>query len=147
MKLDNTLLKIIGIIQQEVKEKYKLELSVQEIAEVIQTQIEVTKEGISKGISVCWYRFCKFIYTDRGVRKTETIKALNSIDREYQDYPELVKQLRQEVILQSSDKKKAYLAKGKEQTVGLKAEEVKKVESVNKVNVTLFKQINSKHSK
>ena len=147
MKLDNTLLKIIGIIQEVVKEKYKLELSTQEIAEVVQTQIEVTKEGISKGISVTWYRFCKFIYTERGKRKSETNKAISSIEEEYQGLPDVIKTLKNEVILNSAERKKQLLAKGKEQSVGLKAEEVKKVESVNKVNITLFKQINSKHSK
>ena len=83
----------------------------------------------------------------RGKRKSETNKAFNRIEEEYQGLPDIIKALKDEVIINSADRKKELLAKGKEQGVGLKAEDVKKVESVNKVNITLFKQINSKHSK
>lgn len=148
MKLDNTLLKIIDIIRLEVKEKYKLELSTQEIVEVIQTQIEATKLGLSKGISVTWYRFCKFIFSERATRKAEVIKQLKQIDTDYEGSSlEDLDKLKQQVIIESAEKKREYLAKGKEQDVGLKIEDVQKVQTVNKVNVVLFKQLNAKHSK
>jgi hypothetical protein len=148
MKLDSTLLKIIETIKDEIKVKYKLEFSTQEIVEVIQTQIEVTKQGFAKGISVTWYRFCKFIYSERGIRKTETIKKLDRLLIDYEGAStEDINKRREEIIIESAEQKRRLISKGKEQDVGLKAEDVKRAEPVNKVNMVLFKQVNAKHSK
>ena len=148
MKLDNTLTRIIDTIREEIKVKFNVELSNQEIVEVVQTQIEVTKQGLSKGISVTWYRFCKFIYSDRYKRKSEVIKKLSEIDIDFEGKsPEEIQRIKEELIIRKAEEKRAYLAKGKEQTVGITAEEVKNTDSVNKVNLVLFKPINSKHSK
>lgn len=139
MKLDDTLIRILEQIKEEVKVKYNLTIGIEEVHQVINVQIEATKLGFIKGISVTWSKFCKFIYTERYNRKIDTINKLNKIDLDSPDLSlEEKLKLREEIILQSYIKKTSYIKTKKKE---LKGKEVLTSKSINKTKLTLFKNI------
>jgi nucleoid DNA-binding protein len=97
MILDNTLTKIINIVIQEVKDKYDVEYSVEQIFNIVNTQMEATKLGFVKGITVHWSRFGKFVYSKRYDRKMETIRYSRELEQQEQSL-ELSAQDREQLL-------------------------------------------------
>lgn len=144
MRLDDTLLKIIKIIKEDVKAKYKVEYDVDEIFEVINTQIEATKLGFSKGITVHWIRFCKFVYTERNARGKEIDKFAKDLVLNRDDLTDVEKEfLLRNKIKEQAIKKKKLLALGNS-NINSTSEEVINAPVVNKMSFTLFKNITNK---
>lgn len=101
MILDDTLTRILNTIKADVKEKFNKDYSIEELNEIVDSQIDATKLGFIKGVTVHWTRFCKFVYTNRYNRKMDTIKKLNLIGENTNLSPlEKIKQ-RKEVIIES----------------------------------------------
>lgn len=136
--MDATISKILKVIQEEVKINFNKEFSEEDLQGVVNAQIEATKLGISKGITVSWDRFCKFIFTDRYDRKMDTISQLNHIKKYSEDLSlEEQAKLNEEIIIASHQKKKAYLQ------VSVKGEvtptaKVLKTKNKNKLTVQFF---------
>lgn len=103
MKLDNTLSRIIITIQEEVKEKFNKEYSIEELHDVIDSQLEATKLGFTKGISVHWHRFCKFIYTDRANRKKHIYKQIERLVEDDVLTPQEIESIRKQLIIDSEE--------------------------------------------
>lgn len=68
MKLDDTIKEIIEQIIIDVKNKYGITFSIEEIYSCIDSQIEATKIAFVKGISIHWIKLGKFIFTERNKR-------------------------------------------------------------------------------
>ena len=96
MRLDDTLIKILNTIKLEVKEKFDKDYDIEELHDVVQTQIEATKLGISRGIVVHWARFCKFVYT----KKVENLQTVNRFAEKVARNEELSSQEKEELIKQ-----------------------------------------------
>ena len=143
MKLDNTLEQILEELKDELKNDLGEELSIEEIHEIVQSQIEATKLGIAKGISVHWYGFCKFLFTDRKTRKVNVGKAFErkGLDKfsEEDKQSELGKSIikahgiiKNEVISNETNKSSSSL------------EDLNNIETKHGIKLTLFSNITRK---
>lgn len=111
MILDQTLQKIIDQILLEIKDKYGIDSSTEEIFEIINTQIEATKLGFKNSITVHWSRFCKFVYTRRGERKSEVIKFKHKLKDLEEDLSlNEIEGLTNNFIKDNAKEKKNYIA-------------------------------------
>lgn len=144
MKLDDTLLKIFVTIQQEVKEKFNVELSVQELFEVVNTQIEATKLGFSKGVTVYWERFCKFAYTERST----TRKDLKKVKQILAEQDHLTAQEKEEIlrssIIEKAKRKKALIKNSSGLSKKESLDTVLNAPTITNVKMLLFKNITKK---
>lgn len=89
MKLDDTLISILEEIQIKVADKKDIELSIEEIHNIVDFQLQSTVMGISKGFDVSWSRVGKFIFTDKKARRTErnlTFAEIESLKRMNPNY-------------------------------------------------------------
>lgn len=111
MKVDSTLARILLIIQEEVKEKYNTTLTVEQIHKVVCVQIEATKRGIRKGLTIHWSRFGKFVFTNKSKLKLETIKLTNLLEHTEGLLPHEKLEIRKEKIIELSTIKKEYIKK------------------------------------
>jgi hypothetical protein len=116
MILDDTLIKMFTQIKEEVKAKYNVEYSIEEIHSIVDVQIEATKVGISKGITVIWHRFCKFVFTNKYVRKEEVKLYQNHIDSIEDLSQEEKDKLKYDKVIESARQKKNHKANSKKVT-------------------------------
>ncbi len=149
MKLDDTLIKIFTTIQQEVKDKYGIEYDIEDLHGIVNTQIEATKLGFSKGITVHWSRFCKFVFTDRANRKKETQRFAETVASHEDLLPHEKEQLIKEYIVATGENKRAILAGSRTDRhfISSTVEEVVQTETVNPVKTLMFTNIIRKHTK
>ena len=152
MKLDNTLVGIFTKIQKEVQDKFGIEYSIEELVSIVDVQIEATKLGFSKGITVHWERFCKFAFTNRLKRKNEVKKYINEVkenenlsleEKESLIHAKLIESLEEKVTL----KKKANTNRAGSTNNVFKAEDVLEHKQVNTPTTTLFTNLLRKKSK
>lgn len=94
MVLDNVLAEIIVQTQKELKAKYDIDLTFDEVVDIIDIQLTATSFAFSRNVSIYWKGFLKFIWTDRRNRsayKKELFgsiadKELNLTDKEREYY-------------------------------------------------------------
>lgn len=110
MILDATLIKIFTTIQKEIKTKYKAEYSIEEIHSIVEVQIDATKVGISKSVTVVWHRFCKFVFTNKYKRKEDIFALKNTLDTDEDLSQEEKDRIVYNKVIESADKKKKYIA-------------------------------------
>lgn len=144
MKLDETLLEIILQIKDEVKEKYKVEMSEAEIYDCIDAQVEATKLGFSRGVTVVWSRFCKFVFSNRAIRRSEVRKTLEKLDDNEDITPQEREQRKKDKIISAYAEKKKYLTKEEKEKT---AKEVLDAPIITKTNIMLFKGISKNKRK
>ena len=147
MKLDNTLKEILITIQLEVKEKYNVDLSIESIHEVINTQFEATKLGFQKNITVHWSRFCKFVFTNRYERGVEITNFKNKLDIDNKLSPLEKENLLKDYIIEKTKEKKELIKHSSIQNSNsFNIEELNKIEK-GKSSKPSFVIINKKHKK
>lgn len=109
MKLDETLTRFLNEIQGEVSNEFGINLDIKQIHDIVETQIEATKLGISKGITVHWIRFGKFVFTD----KHNNFQDIKKLDSRLEDNDELLPhekiELRKHKIIEKADSRKQYI--------------------------------------
>ena len=107
MKLDDTLRSIIEQIIVEVKDKYGIHLTLEEVYNVIDSQIEATKIGFAKGISVHWIKFGKFLLSKRGDRKREVTRYVEDLEDDSTDLTQEEKDKRKKefIIIKAEERK------------------------------------------
>jgi len=139
MILDDTLIKMFTTIRDEVKDKYKVEYSIEEIQSIVETQIEATRVGISKSITVVWHRFCKFVFTNKYKRKEDIYLLKNTLDTNEDLSQEEKDKIIYSKVIESAGKKKEFLNNttnimSKQDTV----DTLLNKENVNKVSLKKF---------
>lgn len=114
MKLDDTLKRIMERIVVEVKDKYGIAVTLEDVYNVIESQIEATKIGFAKNISIHWIKLGKFLFTERSNRKKEIITYMNNINDEDTDLTnEQKEQAKKEFIVTKAEEKKKLTADAK----------------------------------
>lgn len=110
MILDDTLKGILEEIIEDVKIKYKRELTLEQIHKVVKVQIDTTIVGISKNISVHWKGMGKFLFNG-------TMKR----DKEINNYSEELESLDYNLTSQEKVtlKRNLILEKAKERDINL----------------------------
>ena len=79
MEVDNTIAEIVVEIQKRTKAKYNIDLTFEQVVEIINIQFTSTAFGFARNIPVYWKGFLKFIWTNRRRRNIEKRKLFNSI--------------------------------------------------------------------
>lgn len=147
MKLDDTLLGIFTKIQKEVQDKFGIEYSIEELNSVVDVQIEATKLGFTKGITVHWERFCKFVFTDRKTRKVENFNYMDELKERHDLLPQEKEALAKEKILEEAKKKKKYISDSTLSGNSSTVEDLIAAPVVNKTTLPFFKNITNKKAK
>jgi len=148
MVLDDTLKRILTTIQGEVQVKFKEELSIEQIHSVVNTQVEATKLGFSKGITVHWVRFCKFVYTAKNKRSKEVASYLDLLDNQGELTPQEILEAKRLFIIENSFKRKKIIA----EDIASRGNKGKTVEEITKLPTNtntpiMFKALHYKHLK
>lgn len=132
MKLDDTLKVIINKIIIEVKDKYGITFTLEEVFNCIDSQIEATKIGFTKGIAVHWIRFGKFLYTERNDRGKAITSYVNDLNDESTDLTSEQKEIKRKeyIIIKSEERKKIYKEQ-KTQSNKHSLDDIKHSESTN----------------
>jgi len=139
MKIDNTILDIFKTIKSEVKEKYKLEVSDEELLDIVNSQTEAFKLGILKGFNIAFTGFGKFVNIKRKDTAIESVKFVRNLQHLKELNPELDDvSLRQLYILQKS-KEKEELIKNSKTKKSLGADEVLEEENKSSFNSLRFR--------
>ncbi len=139
MIVDDTLIKMFTTIQAEVKAKYKVDYSIEEIQTIVDAQLEATKVGISKSVTVVWHRFCKFVFTNKYKRKEDIYLLKNTLDANEDLSQEQKDKIIYNKVVESAGRKKEYIANTtnimeKQETL----ESLLTKETVNKVSLKKF---------
>jgi len=71
MNIDNTLAKIITETQKAIAKEYGIDLTFEQVHEVIEVQLTSTVYALTKNIPIHWRGFLKFIWTNKRARKAE----------------------------------------------------------------------------
>lgn len=79
MEVDNTIAEIIVEIQKRTKDKYNVDLTFDQVVEIVDVQFNATAFGFARNVPVYWKGFLKFIWTNRRVRNIEKKKLFASI--------------------------------------------------------------------
>lgn len=148
MKLDETLTRFLKEIQEEVFKEFGISLSSEQIHDIIETQIEATKLGISKGITVHWIRFGKFVFTD----KCNTIKELKVLDQRLEDNEDLLPheklELRKSKIIEKANNRDTLLKNSTlRDTTPISAEVLINTPNMYKVKLPTFTALTNKFNK
>jgi hypothetical protein len=109
MILDDKLKSIIATIKNEVEEKYKKELSEEDIFNVIDSQIEATKEGIRRSITVHWFKFGKFLFTNKKVRMAKIQKNVEYLSNTGDYTNSEIEAIQKQLVIESAKEKKHYI--------------------------------------
>ena len=125
IKVDDTVSGIFDIIIKEVKNKYNVDLSSEKIYNIINCQIETTKLAITKGISIHWMCFGKFIFTDRRKIKLEIKAFKTELDSDDYNLSETEKdKLKDSFIIAKAIEKQKHIKGSKVQDNTLTLKEV-----------------------
>ncbi len=143
MKLDDTLDQIIEEIQEELKVDLGEELSIEEIHEVIQSQIEATKLGIAKGVSVHWYGFCKFLFTDRKTRQKNVFKDFERKGLDVHNEKDKTSELGKSIVVKHGIIKNEIISTETNKSSS-SLEELDNKETKHGIKITLFNNITRK---
>lgn len=110
MKLDDILKGIINQIIEEVKTKYGVTFTIEEVYNIVDSQIEATKIGFTKGISIHWIKFGKFIFSKKSERKKEVISYINDINEDTTNLTNEEKEKRKKdfIVLKGEEKKRIH---------------------------------------
>lgn len=127
MILDNTLTRILNTIKDEVKEKYKVDYSIEELNDIIDTQIKATRDGINKGITVHWSRFCKFVFTERANRKQRVSNIVDEARANNIDEEDIVKIKQNAIINEAIAKRKAIKKDSLKHNKGITGEDINNI--------------------
>lgn len=139
MIIDDTLIRMFTTIRDEVKAKYNVEYSIEEIQSIVEVQMEATRVGIAKSITVVWHRFCKFVFTNKYKRKEDIHRLKNTLDIDEDLSPEEKDKIIYDKVIESAGKKKAFIANTT--NIMEKQETVKSLlnkENINKVTIKRF---------
>jgi hypothetical protein len=149
MVLDDTLFRIITQIQKEVKVNFKTDLSVEQVHGVVNAQIEATKLGFSRGITIHWTRFCKFVYTAKQKRKIEIASYLDLLDNRGDKNPVEILEAKKLLVIKKAEEKRSIINNDRSNQGSFSStlEDIKKIEVSKNNNFITFKCLNSKHSK
>lgn len=129
---DPTIQSILEEIKVEVKQKYKIDLSKEEIYKVIKVQIASTILGISKHVSVHWRGFGKFVFNNT-VKRVKDINVFEAQIRS-EDYDLTEKE--------KLDLKKDFIAtKAREREANFKKQITAKSISVKELESKQDKQV------
>ena len=79
MIIDNTLNDIIIEIQNKVKTKYNIDLTTEQVVEIIDVQLSATVFGFARNVPIYWKGFLKFIHTNRRERAKEKKELFDNI--------------------------------------------------------------------
>ena len=79
MTIDNTLARIITEVQKETAVKFGIDLTFDQVHEVIEVQMTSTVYALTKNIPIHWRGFLKFIWTNKRARKAEFDPLFKSI--------------------------------------------------------------------
>lgn len=132
MKLDDTLKRIMEQVVVEVKEKFGITFTIEDIYNVIDSQIEATKIGFVKGISIHWIRFGKFLFTEQSKRKKEVRNYIADIDDENTNLTQAEKEQRKKVfIVLKAEEKKRVTEEQKSQKITHSLNYIKNTEDSN----------------
>lgn len=143
--IDDVFKSIFETVSKEVKEKYDIEYSIEEIYNVFNCQIETTKLAISKGISIHWTRFGKFVFTRRGERHSEYNKYVKEISSD--DYGlsvDEIEKLKKDFIIKKAIERKELISNSVKVKDGneLTVKEFLETKQVNPIKVNIFKPLN-----
>lgn len=123
MHIDNTIAEIITTVQKQVNDKYKLDLSFDTVAEIVNVQYVATSFAFARKIPIAWKGFVKFIWTDRTNRNKETKEILNEIDSPSYDLTEKQREYYRYLAIINSSKKLKEL-----KTIGINSKALTKEE-------------------
>lgn len=148
MKLDETLTRFLTEIQNEVLQERNILMSIEEIHSIIETQIEATKLGFTKGLTVHWARFGKFVFTD----KHNNVKEIRQLEQRLENNEDLLPHekitiKKNAIIAKAESRDKKIKESTLRTTQGITVESLMNVEDVNKVKPLMFVALNNKHSK
>ena len=139
MKIDETLLEIFDTTREIVKERYNIELSNEQLLNILNAQIEGFKYGVLKGFTVFFTGFGKFVNVKRKEVAIEGTKFVSNLEVLKQIYPDLDEvALRKEYIIQKAKEKEAIL-KGTLNPNSLTAEQVINSPDVSAYNKVQFR--------
>lgn len=68
MQLDNVLAEIIVEVQKRTKAKYDIDITFDQVVEMVNVQMTATVYGYARNITIYWKGFLKFIWTNRRER-------------------------------------------------------------------------------
>jgi hypothetical protein len=68
MQVDNTIAEIVVEIQKRTKAKYNVDVTFDEVVEMLDIQFTATAFGFARNIPIYWKGFLKFIWTNRRER-------------------------------------------------------------------------------
>lgn len=148
MKLDKTLTKILTEIQSEVLQERNIHISIEEIHSIVETQIEATKLGFAKGITVHWFKFCKFVFTN----KHNNVKEIKQLNQRLEDNDDLLPHekiaiKKNAIILKAESRDKLIKKSTLRTTESITVDSLMNIENVNIVKPLMFVTLTNKHSK
>ena len=79
MKIDNTLVRIITETQKAVADKYGIDLTFDQVHEVVEVQLTSTAFGLTRNIPIHWRGFLKFVWTNKRARQAQFNEVFSSI--------------------------------------------------------------------
>jgi len=79
MTIDNTLARIITEVQKATADRFGLDLTFDQVHEVVEVQMTSTVYGLTRNIPIYWRGFLKFIWTNKRARKAEFDPLFKSI--------------------------------------------------------------------
>ena len=145
MKLDETLSKILHNIIIEVEAQHGIRYSLEEIHNVVESQLNATELGVAKGLTVHWTGLGKFIYTDKANRQKFVFDEINKAALLNPDITtEEIEQITKDLVISSKIYKQNKIREGSlRNKVGNKSiEELKELPRVAVSDTKKFKFIN-----
>lgn len=146
MKIDDTLLEIFSETRKIVMEKYNIELSNEQLLNILNAQVEGFKYGVLKGFNIFFTGFGKFVNVKRkevAIEGTKFVKNLTALKQLHPELDEVA--LRKEYIIQKGKEKQAIL-KGTNKPIGLDAEEVLEAPDASTYNKLQFRPMHRTRS-
>lgn len=80
MTIDNTLARIITETQKATAKEFGIDLTFEQVHEVIEVQLTSTVYALTKNIPIHWRGFLKFLWTNKRARKEEIKSLFNAIN-------------------------------------------------------------------
>lgn len=144
MRIDETITKVFEQIKVEVKEKFDVDISTKELYDIVRTQLDATRLGFSKLVSVHWLNWGKFIFVDKYNRKNKVFELSKQIDNpDYILTEEERVNLKKELIVESGEKRKELLHINKN-TKTISVDDLMSIETHLKPKLPMFKNLMKK---
>lgn len=148
MKLDETLIRILKEIQEEVSVQFGTTISIEQLHSIIETQEESTKLGIAKGLTVHWIRFGKFIYTDRTKTRKEIKKVIQNLEENDDILPHEKIAITKKLIIEKAEQKRAKISESTDRvSKPMDVETVMNTTNMYKLQPRMFVSLVNKQNK